>query len=120
MPRPGYRRVTFTKEELIEFGLNADRLILDRLRSLGVPAKGNFCFEGVRYGVMRAKYDKDNDERIIEWWETAEAAAADGVDLPEKDSAGNALETSNCVGPAADVGLVLPGDDGYDSRFGNR
>lgn len=120
MSKTGYRRVTFTKEELIEFGLHADRLILDRLRSLGVPAKGEFCFEGVRYGVMRAKYNADNDERIIEWWETAEAAAADGCDLPEKDCAGNPLEASNVSSDPPDQRLVLPGDDGFDSRFGNR
>lgn len=116
----GYRRVEFTKEELIEFGLHADRLIVDRLRSLGIPVKGQVSFEGVRYGVMRVRYDVDNDKRIVEWWETKEAAEAEGVDLPEKDNAGNPLEAEHGASAPADVRLVLPGGDGFDSRLGNK
>lgn len=117
----GYRKVEFTKEELITFAGRADQMILDRLHSLGVPVNGVHQFEGVRYGVMRVAYDPENDKRIIEWWETKEAALADGVDLkPEEQNVPNTSETQDGAGDLPHQPLVLPGDAEFDSRFGNR
>lgn len=72
------KRCVITKEELISFGVDVEKKVVQRMRDHGIPVKGMFHFKGIREGVMSARNLPDGS-RVVEWWPSINDAKDDGV-----------------------------------------